>query len=243
MAFLARLRRRHLRPEWMDQPDLDEGRHRDALRGLERINRWSGSARILWPALARLAGETPGRPCRVLDVATGGGDVPRALGRRARRAGVPLTLAGCDVSPIAVAHARHKAAEERAAVTFFALDVLREPLPPGYDAVISSLFLHHLSEEQATALLRRMADAARLVLVNDLVRSRTGYLLAWVGTRVLSRSPVVHLDGPRSVEGAFTPGEALALAEEAGLTGATVCRRWPCRFLLSWRRPGPEDRP
>src|SRR6202011_5158686 len=32
MAVLARLRQRHLQPEWMDQPGLDEGRHRQALR-------------------------------------------------------------------------------------------------------------------------------------------------------------------------------------------------------------------
>ncbi len=205
MAFFSRLRQRHLQPEWMDQPDLDEGRHRAALRGLERINRWSGSARILWPQLSRLAAETPGRPCRVLDVATGAGDVPRALWRRARRAGLPFALDGCDVSPTALDHARRRAADEGADVSFFPLDALRDPLPADYDAVVSSLFLHHLTEEQAVALLRRLAHAGRVVLVNDLARSPPGYILAWVGTRVLSRSPVVHLDGPRSVEGAFTP--------------------------------------
>jgi hypothetical protein len=61
-------------------------------------------------------------------------------------------------------------------------------------------------------------------------------LLACAGTRLLSRSPVVHVDGPRSVAAAFTPAEALDLAQRAGLTGATVVRRWPCRFLLTWRR-------
>jgi hypothetical protein len=30
--------------------------------------------------------------------------------------------------------------------------------------------------------------------------------------------------------------EALALARRAELQAATVARRWPCRFLLSWRR-------
>ncbi len=236
MPLLSGLRERHLQPEWMDRPDLDEGRHRDALCGLERINRWSGSARILWRPLARLAAETPGRACRVLDVATGGGDVPRALGRRARRAGLPLILEGCDISPVALAHARRRCAEEGMEVRFFQADVLREPLPTEYDAVISSLFLHHLTEEQAIELLRRMGAAGRVVLVNDLMRSRTGYLLAWVGTRLLSRSEVVHFDGPRSVEGAFTPEEARQLAEAAGLACAVVRRRWPCRYLLSWHR-------
>src|SRR5438270_878835 len=111
---------------------------------------------------------------------------------------------------------------EGAEVRFFQADVLREPLPSGYDAVISSLFLHHLTEEQAVALLRRMGAAGRIVLVNDLVRSRPGYLLAWLGTRLLSRSEVVHFDGQRSVEGAFTPVEARRLAEAAGLAGDVV---------------------
>jgi SAM-dependent methyltransferase len=224
-------------PEIMDQPGLDRQRHVQALHGLERINFWSRSAGILWPPLAALARQT-GRTVRVLDLATGAGDVPLRLERLARRAGVPLDVEGCDVSAAAVDHARARAAQEGAAVRFFVRDALAGPLPEGYDAVVSSLFLHHLSEEQAVDLLRRMADAARrLVLINDLVRSRPGLLLAYLGTRVLSRSAVVHTDGVRSVEAAFTVVEARALVERAGLHDARVERRWPCRFLLVWRRP------
>jgi SAM-dependent methyltransferase len=228
---------RHLQPEIMDQPGLDRRRHVQALRGLERINFWSRSARILWPPLAALAGERRERPLRVLDLATGAGDVPLRLERLARRSGVPLEIEGCDVSPAAVEHARRRAAEAGLSARFFLQDVLTGPLPDGYDALVSSLFLHHLAEEQATDLLRRMAAAGRLVLINDLLRSRAGWLLAYLGTRLLSRSDVVHVDGVRSVEGAFRLSEARDLAERAGLHGALVERRWPCRFLLRWRRP------
>lgn len=229
---------RRLQPEVMDQPGLDPGRHRQALRGLGRINFWSGSAGTLWPPLADLARALAPRPPRVLDLATGGGDVPIRLWHKARRAGLPLVVEGCDVSPVAVGHAAREAGRRGADVRFFAADALAGDLPAGYDAVVCSLFLHHLTEEQAVGLLRRMAAAAgRLVLVNDLVRSRAGLLLARLGTRLLSLSPVVHVDGPRSVEGAFTVEEARELARRAGLRGATVEPRWPCRFLLSWSRP------
>jgi hypothetical protein len=229
---------RHLRPEVMDQPGLDPGKHRQALHSLRRINFWSGSAGILWPPLAALA-SAAGRPVRVLDVAAGGGDVPIRLWHRARRAGLPITIDGCDVSPVAVEHATRQAERDGAAVSFFVADALAGDLPSGYDAVVCSLFLHHLTEEHAVGLLRRMSAAAgRLVLVNDLLRSRFGLLLARVVTRLLSRSEVVHVDGPRSVEGAFTIAEAHEMAERAGLGGVTVVRRWPCRFLLSWVRPG-----
>jgi len=221
----------------MDQPGLEPGRHRQALHGLRRINFWSGSAGILWPPLAALARASP-RPVRVLDLASGGGDVAIRLQRRAHRAGLPLVVEGCDVSAVAVEHAVREAERQGTPVRFFRADALADDLPGDYDVVVCSLFLHHLTEDQAVELLRRMGAAAgRLVLVNDLVRSRPGLLLARVGTRLLSRSPVVHVDGPRSVEGAFTVEEARVLAERAGLGGATVERRWPCRYLLTWVRP------
>ena len=76
-----------------------------------------------------------------------------------------------------------------------------------------------------------------MVLINDLVRSFAGFALAYVGTRLLSASRIVHTDGPRSVEAAFTGEEVQALAKQAGLQGATVQRRWPCRYLLTWKHP------
>jgi predicted nicotinamide N-methyase len=236
MLFLSGSSPRRRQAEIMDQPDLDRVRHFQALRGLERINFWSRSAAILWPPLVELARRT-GRPLRVLDVATGAGDVPIRVWQRAQAAGVALHIDGCDRSPDAVAFARDRAAVRRADVSFFVCDALGPPLPAGYDVVLSSLFLHHLEEDQAVNLLRRMAEAAgQMVLVNDLVRSRAGFLLAYLGTRILSRSAIVHTDGPRSVEGAFTLREARALAQRAGLAGAVVAKRWPCRFLLRWER-------
>ena len=221
----------------MDQPDLDRRLHVEALRGLERINLISGSARILWPTLRRLALQAGPQGLRVLDVATGAGDVPIRLWRRARKANLPLWIDGCDRSDCALTHARERAEQRHAEVPFFEWDALNGPLPAGYDILTCSLFLHHLDEGQAIDLLRRMAAAARrMLLINDLERSLPGLLLAYLGTRVLSGSPVVHTDGPLSVAAAFTRDEALALAHRAGLDGAVVQRRWPFRYLLSWSR-------
>jgi SAM-dependent methyltransferase len=228
--------RRH-RPEVMDQPGLEETRHVQALRGLERINAWSGSAGILWAPIRGLARETGRKSLRVLDVASGAGDVAVALWRRGRRAGLRLYIDGWDISPRAVAYARARAAAAGADVHFSQEDALAGAPVTAYDVVVSSLFLHHLDEGQAVELLRRMAGAARhLVLVNDLVRCAPGLVLAHLGTRLLSACDVVHTDGPRSVEAAFTPAEARALADRAGLAGARVAWRWPFRFLLTWKR-------
>jgi 2-polyprenyl-3-methyl-5-hydroxy-6-metoxy-1,4-benzoquinol methylase len=228
---------RCLQPEVMDQPDLDQARHWQALHGLERINWLSNSAGILWPSIRRLALEVGDRPLHILDVACGAGDVNIALSRKAARAGLQITCEGADISVRAVEYARQQADAAQAPIRFFQMDALADDFPNAYDVVFSSLFLHHLHEEQAVILLGRMAQASRkFVLISDLVRSRLAWTAAFVVTRLMTRSDVVHIDGPLSARAAFTPKEALALAHRAGLEGAMVVRRWPFRFLLSWNK-------
>ena len=230
--LLAGLRARARIPELMDDPALDPAEHRRALSGLARLNRVGNSAGVLWPAVRNVARRLGGA-VSVLDVATGGGDVPAALLAKARAAKVKMTVAACDISPTAIAAAR--AAHD--GIEFFEWDAVRNPLPGRYDVATCSLFLHHLSDDEAVALLGHMKEAANhAVLVNDLSRSRFNYCAVWAACRLLTRSRVVRFDGPASVRSAFRPAEALALAERAGLSGATVRTRFPCRFLLSWRR-------
>jgi 2-polyprenyl-3-methyl-5-hydroxy-6-metoxy-1,4-benzoquinol methylase len=235
-SFSSTMQRRR-QPELMDQPGLGFEDHRQALQGLRRINILSRTGSVLWEPIARLAlaNDENGRPVRILDLAAGGGDTPIALAQRAVRAGLNVEIHGCDINPQAVRYAQEQAEARGAHARFFVLDALNETLPSDYDVLSCSLFLHHLEETDAIALLRRMATAARrLVLVDDLARSRWGYLLAQVGCHLLSGSHIVHVDGPISVAAAFTPAEVLSLAERAGLRGATLTRHWPQRYLLTW---------
>jgi 2-polyprenyl-3-methyl-5-hydroxy-6-metoxy-1,4-benzoquinol methylase len=231
------LAQRTLTPEIMDGLPAGDPALRGALRGLERINRWSLSASILWPSIHEFARRRPGQRLRLLDVATGAGDVPLALWRRAKRGGLNLEITACDRNRGALDHATASAERLGARIDLLCLDAVRDPLPEGFDIITSSLFLHHLPSDEVERFLRRLAACGHLLLINDLVRSHTGLLLARVGTRLLSRSEVVHVDGPRSVESAFTREEMKALACAAGLQHATVSPRWPCRQLLRWERP------
>jgi len=219
----------------MDQVGLPAMEHAKALAGLTRLNWISGSSKILRPPLAKLAHLHARKTLRVLDLACGGGDVTIDLAKWARRARYSIEFVACDVSDLALNIGRKKAKESGQTIEFFQADVLSTDLPAGFDAIMCSLFLHHLKDLDAERLLRRMGRAAgSLVLVNDLVRSPQGYLLAWWASRVLTRSEIVQSDGPLSVEGAFTSSEALALATRAGLIEATISRHWPQRYLLQW---------
>jgi SAM-dependent methyltransferase len=228
------LTRRHLQPELMDAPDLDPARHVVALRALRTVNILSGTTGRMWREATALVSAQQ-RPLRVLDLACGGGDVAIALQRRADRAGLPVEVHGCDRSPVALEYARGMAEAEGVSVEFFEHDALVGPLPEGYDLICCSLFLHHLSQDEAVALLRALASAARAVLIQDLRRTRVGYALALLALHTLTRSDVARVDGLRSVAGAFTMDEVAGLAGQAGVPHPQLRRCWPQRYALSWR--------
>jgi 2-polyprenyl-3-methyl-5-hydroxy-6-metoxy-1,4-benzoquinol methylase len=229
---------RVLTPELMDQPTLGRSEHEHALVSLGRANAVSRTAATLWPWVDVAARAARGRPLRILDVACGGGQVTVDLAARLQRAGIAAELVGCDMSPVALDFARTVAARRSVdTVRFAQLDALRDDWPGELDLVLCSLFLHHLTDDDAVTMLRRMKAAARhTVLVSDLCRSALGLAFAWVGCRLLSRSRVFHIDGERSVRAAFRTDEALALAARADLQGATIRRVWPERFVLTWTR-------
>ena len=234
-----KLTARNRQSELMDDPLLDENTHRHALASLGRINWLSRSENAVWKTIRKLAAvRLPERPLTILDIAAGGGDLAIRLSDLAQRDGVFVKIDGCDISPTALKFATDKAvAAKRDNIRFFRCDALNQPFPQlKYDVVMCSLFLHHLQEDAAVSLMQRMKAAAlQLVLIDDLRRTRFGYWLAWLGCRILTRCHVVHVDGPMSVEGAFTTREAQLMAVKAGLTNAVLKHRWPQRFLLTWR--------
>ena len=233
------LQDRDRRPELMDQPGIDPAEHRAALVGLRRVNWVSGGVPAIWRELRRLShGQSQAQPLRVLDIACGGGDVVIRLAHRAMRERLPIVLDGCDLSPTAVTVAQAATARSQlTGVRFFQHDALGQPLPTDYDVLMCSLFLHHLTDDEAGGSLRNMAAAARrAVLIDDLLRTRLGFALCWVGCRLLSRSRIVHTDGPLSVRAALTLEEVRDLATRCGLTSVSLRRHWPERFLLSWSR-------
>lgn len=244
----------------MDDPGLGPAEHAAALRGLRRINAVSGVVGTLWRELRVRAerkraagnGSVSASGLRVVDVACGGGDVAAGLNARARRAGeeAAVLVDGCDVSERALGVARENwslkrpVREERGVgvgePSFFVWDALSgealvDPKGNRYDVSICTLFLHHLETEQAAAVLRAMdAGCEGGGVVLDLRSGRWAWLVTWVGVRLLSRSRVVHYDGPASVRAGWTRAELEGAARSAGLADFRVSRSFPLRWKLVW---------
>ncbi len=228
------MKTRQLLPELMDDPDLGRADHFQALRGLQRINQWTNSAALAWQQLESLARELGLNRLRILDIATGAADIPIQLWRRAHSAGLELEIDACDVSDQALQFARENCARAEAPLQLSTLDILVEPIPGKYDVVMCSQFLHHLTDEQTERVLGKMATAAtQRVIVVDLVRARLNWLQVWFVTHTLSRSKIVHFDGPQSICASFTIDEMKSIASRIGFSELSIKSHWPCRFVLA----------
>lgn len=224
---------RTLIPEQMDDPNLDRDEHLRALRGLRRINAWTRNASLVWQHVSKAARESSDRPLRLLDIATGAADIPIALLKMSASRGVKLKIDACDVSDQAIAFATEQCSVAKVAIRLFRHDVLRDEIPDQYDVVMCSQFLHHLTDEDAEIVLRKMKSAAtKRVVVVDLERGLANWCQVWFATRVLTRSKVVHFDGPQSIRAAFTVAEFKNLAQTVGFASFVIRRKWPCRFVL-----------
>jgi ubiquinone/menaquinone biosynthesis C-methylase UbiE len=225
---LGPVTRRVSADELMDDPAVDETELAANFTDIELANRcFGGIAPVEREVFAR-EGE------RLLDVACGSGDIPRALLRAAGRRGRNLSIVALDRSDTVLAIARRRSGDDPR-LSFVSGDGTALPFPDAsFDLVTCNLALHHFEPPSAVALLRELRRVARAsVLVSDLRRSLAGYAAARAYVALLCRNRLTKHDGPLSVRRAYTPAEALELARQAGWKNPRVARRAFFRMMLS----------
>ena len=230
------LRERRIEHEWMDDPNIEPELHHHALNALARLNRVSRSDAILWGPIVAYSKSVGDRPVRILDIATGAGDIPIQLWKRAQKSGIGIHIEACDRSPQAIQFAEAKRRRVGAGITFYTADIIADGISEEYDIITNSLFMHHIDLSLSARLLSNLREKASMIIVSDLERSPLGMLLARFACNVFSRSPVVQYDGPRSVAAAYTIPEFQRLASSVGMEGAQFTRHWPMRFRMVWRK-------
>ena len=189
------------------------------LRDLRRVNRLLGGTRLSRLAIDRLWPD--GTSLWVLDVGTGGADIPVSLLADAARRGRSLRVEAIDSRPEVIEAARlaRPALDGVAGLSLRVADGLALPYPDGaFDVAHCSMVVHHLEPAETVALLREMARVTRLgVVVNDLVRGRLFWAGAWVMSHAATRNRLTRNDAPMSVRRAYSRDELRGLVDKAGL--------------------------
>jgi len=234
-SLAVNLAKRVLVGELMDDPSLPARDHHQALKGLRRVNQFSRTAKVVASAIIDFWKTEKPATLKILDLACGGGDVTVQVAMQLQQAGIRAEVHGWDRSETAIEFAREQLGGKPSTVQFAVTDALSDGAEKQFDVAFCTLFLHHLSDAEAEQLLKAMwRVSSRMILIDDLRRTRMGYALAIIGCQLLSRSPVVHVDGPLSVRSAFTESEILALSDRCELPPPEIKRHWPHRFLLKW---------
>jgi SAM-dependent methyltransferase len=224
-------------PEIMDRPNNDLALLRADLEVLERINRFLGGRRIALRYLEDFLELTPMRSFTVLDLATGGADIPRTIVRWAHGRGVSVRITAADGNPDILQIAREQSAEW-SEIQIEQHNLLALPYPTAsFDFVLCSLTLHHFAEADVVAILRRIHDIARVgYIINDLRRNRIAICLSKLMARTIITNPIARFDAPASCERAFSVTELRALAAQAGLGNVTIRRHRFFRMALVGRK-------
>jgi ubiquinone/menaquinone biosynthesis C-methylase UbiE len=206
--------------EHIDGPLDDPSTLAGNLRDLRRLNRLSGGVALSrWGVNRLLDGSTEAGT--VIDVGTGGADIPVALLADAVWRGRTLEVTAVDSRSEVLAAARlaRPSLDRIQRLRLALVDPERLPYQnETFDVGHASLVMHHLDEEPAVRFLAELGRVSRRgVVVNDLHRGELGLLGAWLAGRFLTRNHYTRHDSLLSVRRAYTIAETEALLRRAGL--------------------------
>jgi ubiquinone/menaquinone biosynthesis C-methylase UbiE len=217
---------RILEPEIMDTED-EAGAYMDAAAA-EHLARLDAG----WAELVARTG--PRGMARVLDVGTGGGQIPALLARarpRWRIWGVDrsqaMLLAGADAVSAAAREARYVARP-----FFLGLAAAEARCLPfcdgGLDLVVSNSLLHHLADPTPVLNeIARVTGAGGRVLLRDLRRPPRLLFRSWVAWHGRHYQGTMRALYEASVAAAFTLAELAIILRHSRLREATLERQGP----------------
>ena len=200
--------------EMMDRPQPVSAELERDLERIRQLNRWFGSYRLVLGFIRRWI--KPGARLRIVDLATGSGDIPRLIINHSRAIGALVEIDAVDRQSATVDIARELSAGYPE-ISYIDADILEWKPAAAHDIALCTLTLHHFSNEDAVKVLRRCSEVAtKFVLVSDL---RRGFFLkagVYILTAFIFRETMTRYDARLSAARAFSFKEFDKLARQAG---------------------------
>ena len=200
----------------MDRPQPVSPALISDLGNLRTLNHYFGSYRLIQYFLRRWI--HPGDKLRIVDLATGSGDIPRLVVEFARKIGAQVEVDAVDLQESTIEIAK-TLSTDFPEIHYHCADIHQFGGNESYDILLFSLALHHFSSDDAVQLLRRCRELSRgHVLVADLCRGWTATIGVALLTTFLFREAMTRNDARVSAARAFSFSELENLANAAGWT-------------------------
>lgn len=227
------LSRRSTEIEIMDLPETSRADYARSLADLARVNKLTLTHRPLLAWLDRATADAPkGARISILDIASGQGDLLRAIKIWGRGRGLRLVLTGLDLNPQSAVQAA-QATPELMGIIWETGDVFEHVPHPRPDFIVSSQFTHHLDDDAVVAFLEWMErHAQRGWFVADLHRHIVPYYgFRWLA-RMMGWHRIVRVDGTISIARSFRKVDWQGYLARAGVA-ADIDWRVPFRLCVS----------
>ena len=228
------LSRRSREPELMDMPDADEKKLLKTIREFSVLNAlFSGSRALIRRFILPLMTPADERTYTVLDIGSGGCDIPISLVKEARGRGIKLDVIALDSDHRIQALAKElvKKYPEIKVVQGSAFELDRYG---PFDFIISNHFLHHIDDESIPQVLALVSKNTRKAfLLNDLRRSWWAYIGYTIFTGIFFRNSLAYYDGRLSIRRGFFRSELEGHIKKAAIgNGVRVVAAFPSRLAV-----------
>jgi ubiquinone/menaquinone biosynthesis C-methylase UbiE len=220
-------------PELLDTDSGTAEEVAETLRDLQSFNGRLGGVSTTRDLIYTVARRTSRNNFSLLEIAAGTGFVPMQASQELSSQGVNLDITLLDRAPTHL--------PQNGTCRKIAADAMSMPFSDSvFDLVSCSLFLHHLSPEEAVQFARESLRVCRVaVLVNDLVRHPLHLALAYAGVPIY-RSRITRNDAPASVKQAYTIDEMTEFFRTGGAAQVEAHRHFLFRMgVIAWKS-GPQ---
>jgi 2-polyprenyl-3-methyl-5-hydroxy-6-metoxy-1,4-benzoquinol methylase len=201
------------------------------LHELEVINRLLGGNQVTINGIKKLLGDA--HEISVVDIGCGGGDMLKLMADWFRKKNIRASITGIDANPNIIDYAQRNTSEYPE-INYLSMDVLSDDFRSlSCDIFTSTLFAHHLTNEELLLLLQRMKFQARIgIIINDIHRHWLAYHSIKLLTGIFSKSPMVKNDAAVSVERSFLKQELANLLFQANIRDFAIRWFWAFRWQV-----------
>jgi len=218
--------------EIMDDFTLEGKALRTNLDILASINKWLGGNQVSLNGIQKLIKKLPrAQKLVIVDLGCGNGDMLRRVSKLGDRIGYQFKLMGIDANKDSIQYATLLSLGYKN-ITFHQMNIFSEEFKDlTYDIALSTLFLHHLNDEEIIDKLSLLNKQARVgIVVNDLHRNKVAYFLFNIISFFINNK-IIRNDGLVSIRRGFKKDELVNFANKLQIKSDI---RWKWAFRYQW---------